>query len=504
MKDHLPILMALLPLAGAWLTFFLGFLSYRLSRLCVYAVLLFTLYLTGLSLPKLLSEGSWHYFLGGWAPPWGIELVITPFSAFLGCFVLLLALLAFFQLGSFGLVAGLLKSRESLGGSLLLVWVSALLALLWVRDGFSLYLFFQISVVAAAGLMVCVTRQGWQEGFHFLLGGSMGASLLLAGFFFLYSSTGTLHLDDLLVQLFIAKNFSAALTTGFFLAGGLSYLFCFPAPVFFNQLLNQAPPFFLGLLTSVLVRVGVYLLFLFLFFVLNVPGMAQPRWLTALEYLLAVLFLAGFFLAARQKDFLHSVAFLSAAQLAFPFIGFVAGNKSALTGSLMELLSQMPTVMGLFMAVGVLSLKPAGSHPFSKLAGLGRHDFSTALALIIFAFSIVGVPPTGGCFGKYYLLQGLWEKRDWFLIAPLGATLLFNLWIAARFLWLLFEHRKQESLRAPIAFSAKVPLFLLAALILLIGIFHQNVIQSFIEPALPKAYQNVPLPNVPFLGHEVE
>jgi hypothetical protein len=41
-------------------------------------------------------------------------------------------------------------------------------------------------------------------------------------------------------------------------------------------------------------------------------------------------------------------------------------------------------------------------------------------------------------------------------------------------------------------------------LILLLGIFHQGVIQNFITPALPKAYQNILLPNVPFLGHEVE
>ncbi len=504
MKEHLPALMVFLPFAGAWFTLALGFLSYRLARFATYAVLLLTFYLTGSSLPQVLSQGSWHYNLGGWPPPWGIELVLAPFSVFLACFILLLALVALFHLGSFSLVAGLLKSRESLGASLILAWVSALLALLWMRNGLTLYLFLQIALVASAGLWVCLARQDWVEGFNFLLGGSMGASLLLAGFLLLYSVTGTLHLDDLLAQLFIAKNFSMALAAGFFLAGGWGWLFSFPAPIFFSRLLNQAPPFLLGFFSSALVRVGLYLFFVFIFFVLNVPGLEPPGWLLALEYLLALPFLAGFFLATRQKDFLHAVAYLSAAQLAFPLIGFEAGNKSALTGSLVELLSQMLVVMGLFMAVGILSLKPSGSHPFSQLAGLGRHDFGLALTLIIFAFSIVGVPPTGGCFGKYYLLQGLWEKRDWLWMSPLAATLLFNLWIAGKFLWLLFEHRKADSFHAPLSFSARAPLFLLAALVLLLGVFHQEVIHHFIEPALPKAYQNVPLPNVPFLGHEVE
>jgi len=504
MKNHLPALLILLPLAGAWLSFILGFLSHRLSRLAAYLILLTGFYWTVSLIPQLLSGGPWHYFLGGWAPPWGIELVVTPFSAFLACLLLLITLAALFYLGSFSLVAGLSGSRESLGGALLLVETASLEALLWVRDGFTLYLFLQIAVVAAAGLLVCATRQGWLESFHFLLGGSLGVSLFLAGILFLYSVTGTLHLDDLLAQLFIAKNFSMAIGGGLFLAGGLGFLFAFPSPSFHGRLLTLAPPFLLGILSSVLVRVAAYVLFFFLFFVLNVPGLAQPGWLAVLEYLLTLVFLFDFFMAARQKDFLHSVAYLSVAQLAFLFIGFEAGNKSALTGSLMEFLSQMLSVTGLFLAAGILSLKPAGSHPFSKLAGLGRQDFGMALTLIVFVFSIVGVPPTGGCFGKYYLLQGLWEKRDWPLLAPLGAVLLFNLWTAARFLWLLFEHRKLESFRAPIPFSGKAPLVLLAVFVFLLGIFHQNVIQNFIEPALPKAYQNIPLPNVPFLGHEVE
>lgn len=503
MKEHLPALLVFLPLAGAWVTLALGLFSYRLSRWGTYAFLLAALFFSIAAFPKVLAEGSWHYSLGGWAPPWGIELVLTPFSVFLACFLLVAALAAFQRLGSFALLAGIMKSRETLGGSLFLILVSGILALLWVRDGFTIYLFLQLSLVAAAGLMACFSRQGWLDGFYFLLGSSLGASLVLAGFLFLFSATGTLHLDDLLAQLFISRNFSMALAAGFFLTAGWGYLFCFPTPFFFTRFLTQTPHFLLGLFSSMIVRVGAYLLFLILFFVLDVPGMTIPPWLTVLEYLLVFFFLAHFIFAARQKDFLYTTAFLSVAQLAFPLIGFVEGNKSALTGSLVELLSQILVVLGLFMALETLSQKPAGNYPLSKLAGLGRRDFGMALALIVIVFSIVGVPPTGGCFGKYYLVQGLLEKRDWLMLALLGATLLFNLWTVGLFLGLLFKSRKAGH-PEPIPLSAKAPLYLLALLVLLLGVFHQGAIRNFIEPSLPKAYQNIPLPNVPFLGHQVE
>ncbi len=491
-------------MAGAWLVLTAGFFSHRVSRWTTYGVLFLTLGLVLKTFPKLFAEGPWHYSLGGWAPPWGIELVLRPFTVFMACFLLMLVLLAFFLLGIYGTIAGLLKTKENLGGPLLLVLVSSLLTLLFARDGFTLYLFLQIAVVSGAGLFLCVTRQGWLESFYFLLGGSAGASLLLMGFILLYASTGTLHLDDTLARLFIAKNFSMALAAGIFLSAAWGFLFCFPSPFFFTRLLDLTPPFVLGLLSSVVVRTGVYLLFLLVFFVLNIPGMSQPEGMVALEYFLVFLFLAHFILAARQKDFLHSAAYLSVAQLGILFMGLILGSKSALTGTLMELLSQMLVVMGLFSAVGVLSLKPAGAHPFSKLAGLGRHDFGVAMTLIVFVFSIVGIPPTGGFFGKFLLFQAVLEKKDWILMTALLLTAVLNVVSAGRFTWLLFEHRKAASFHAQISFSKKAPLLFLAIAILLLGLFHQEVIHNFIEPALPKAFLNSPVPNVPFLGKQVE
>jgi len=504
MKDHLPVLLIAVPLAGTWFSLFFGFFSYRLSRWTTYGVLLLDFILVWKTFPKLLAQGPWRYSLGGWAPPWGIELEVSPFSALLAALILLLALIAFYRLGSYGIIAGLLKTREILAGPLLSTLTACLLAVFFVRDGFTLYLFLQMGVVAAAGLLVCLARQGYLDGFYFLLGGSTGASLFLAGIIFLYGATGTLHLDDLLAQLFIAKNFKLVLGAGLLLVSAFGFFLVFPSPFFFKRLLDQTPPFMLGFLSSVMVRTAVFVLFLMLFFTLNVPGLVLPAWLSTAACLTPVLFLGHFLFAARQKDFLHSVAFLSVAQLGYVLIGFILGSKSALTGALMELLSQMLVVMGLFLAVGILSLKPVGAHPFSKLAGVGRHDFSAALFLIIFISSVVGVPPTGGFFGKFYLLQALVEKRNWFLMIPMIFVMIFNLVPAAKFTWLLFEHRKAASFHAPISFASKAPLLLLALAVLLLGLFHQEIIHNFIEPALPKAFLDLPVPNVPFLGKQVE
>jgi len=264
---------------------------------------------------------------------------------------------------------------------------------------------------------------------------------------------------------------------------------------------GQTPSFVTGLISSVMVRGIMYLLFVFLFFTLNLPGFSQPVWLVIVEYGLIPLFLWNFISAFRQKDFQQAVAFISVAQLGTLLIGFLLGGKSALTGTLLELLSQLLTVAGLFFIAGTLRAAP-GALPFSRLAGLGRERPWTGLALIVFAASIVGIPPTGGSLGKWYLIQGALEHNNWVLLFLIAATALLNLFYFIKLIVLIYEHRETAPHRA--SGAAKIPVLMLALGILVLGIFHQTVIERFIEPALPKVFQNISMPNVPFLGKQVE
>ena len=446
MREHLPALLIVIPLVGAWLALAISFLSHRLSRWTAVAALLADLLAVLDLFPRLSAQGDWHYSLGGWAPPWGIELVVTPFSAFFAALLLVTALFTSFYLGSHGLLAGLPKVRESLGEVLLLTLVPGLLGMLWVRDGFTFYLFLQFSVVAAAAWMACMTRQTGPGVFYFLLWGSTGASLLLAGFLFLYASTGTLNFGDLLAQLFIFKNYPIALTAGALFTLGWTAIVLFPSPRAYRPLFGQTSPFLLGFLSSVFVRTGLFTLFLFFFLVLDVPGLSQPLGLTVVEYVLIYSLFLEFFVAARQKDFLHSIAYLSVAQLGYVFAGFALGNKSALTGALMELTTQLLVVAGFFFIAGSLS-SGGGSLPFSRMVGLARSRPLTGLSLVIFAATIVGVPPTGGFFGKWYLVLGAFEKKDWVLLAGILLTVLFNFVYFFRLILLLYGHRSAAMAR---------------------------------------------------------
>lgn len=498
MNPHLPVLIPLALLGAALAA---AFFPPVLSRLAAWGGLGLGLFFTILSFSHA-GEGPWHYNLGGWPPPWGIELAVAPFTGLLACLFLALSLACCFYGVVEGAPAPPAIRNERVFYPFLLFFTAALLLLLLAKDAFTLYLGLESALLAAAHL-ADANGQNRLAAFHLFLYGSAGASVFLFGILLLYATTGTLHLDDLLAQLFISKNDPVALTAGMFAALGLGLPLLFPAPLFFARLLNQAPAFVMGLLAAALPRGAAYLLFVFLFFVLNVPGLAPPAALTVLEYLAAALFLAGFVGASRQKDFQQAVAYLGVAQLGFLFLGFLLGGKSALTGTLMEFLSQTLVVAGLFFIAGNLKTQP-GPQLISRMAGLARHRPLTGLALVVFTASIVGVPPTGGFFGKFYLIQGALEKRDWAALALLGLAIAFNFFTFAKLTAFLYENRGPSLSHGPASLGLKAPILLLAAGVLLLGLFHQGVIHNFIEPALPKAFQNLPVPNVPFLGHEVE
>jgi multicomponent Na+:H+ antiporter subunit D len=505
MKDHLPALILGGPLLVIPLAVLAALLSSALTRGLAYVGLLSGLVSTLACFPRVLQEGVWRYSLGGWAPPWGIELVLTPFSC------LFLALI--WILSAMTLSRSSYKSSDENGtmpkglvDTFLLSLAVILSATVLNRDLLTLYLLMELGVLTAGGLIAFSGERNFSDGFRFVLWGSVSAEIFLLGAGYLYAATGTLHGGDLLAQLFITKNFQLILASGFLVTAGWALPFLFPAPCLLGDLTAQAPPSLLALLSAAFTRVSAVVLFFLLFFALGVPGLAQPEWLTALEHLLTALLLCGFLLALRQDSLRAFLGYWSVAQGGYLLMGLHLGNKAALTGMLFELLNQFLVMAGLFFIAENLE-KSEGVQRKEDFAGLSHKKPVTSLMLVLLAASVAGIPPTGGSLGKWYLLQGALEKKDWFYTACLGTAFLLNL---TYFLWLVWKvYGKKMELPPEAAngkwnWGPKWPVVLLTAGVLALGLFNKTVIHDFMDPSLPKAFQNLPAPNVPFLGKEVE
>ena len=124
----------------------------------------------------------------------------------------------------------------------------------------------------------------------------------------------------------------------------------------------------------------------------------------------------------------------------------------------------------------------------------------TAATFTVAAFSMIGIPPTGGFFSKLYLLIGAVDAEQWVFVGLIlfSSTLaLVYLGNVIRYMYFqkdeagsesvegigLAEHVKNE---APLTMLA--PMLALAAGIMLLGIFNGRVVSGFLEHAIPASF----------------
>jgi NADH-quinone oxidoreductase subunit N len=127
----------------------------------------------------------------------------------------------------------------------------------------------------------------------------------------------------------------------------------------------------------------------------------------------------GAFAAIGQQNIKRLMAYSSIGHVGYALVGLAAGGQSGLRGVLVYLAIYLFMNAGTFACI--LSMRRGDDEKgggravegIDDLAGLGRSDPGMALALAIFMFSMAGIPPLAGFFGKLYVFlaaveQGLW------------------------------------------------------------------------------------------------
>ena len=149
---------------------------------------------TGLN--YVLGNGEIRYSLGGWVPPLGIEYVLDNISAFVTVVITSISVLVIFATRH--IVST--EINTSLGSfyCLVLLLLAGLTGIVVTGDLFNLFVFLEIASLAAYSLVFLGGRRAMLAGYRYLILGSIGGSLYLLGVAFIYFSTGSLNMSDVL------------------------------------------------------------------------------------------------------------------------------------------------------------------------------------------------------------------------------------------------------------------------------------------------------------------
>jgi NADH-quinone oxidoreductase subunit N len=181
----------------------------------------------------------------------------------------------------------------------------------------------------------------------------------------------------------------------------------------------------------------------------------------------------GNFAALTQSNIKRMLAYSSIAHAGYILVALTARSQQGTAAAMFYLGAYALMNMGAFAVVVHLSGKGERFLNIDDFAGLGERQPVTAALLTVFLLSLIGVPLTGGFFGKFYIFKAALESHLVWL-AVLG---LLNSAVAAyyylRILVMMYMHEPSEAVRVaePLPLGLKAALVLPAIGTLLLGIW---------------------------------
>lgn len=476
MRAHVPILPVLWPLLAALLAPVAALVSRRAAwpLACLGGTLAAASALWGAA--TVIREGTQRYGLGGWPPPWGIEVVLDPLSAFTAATVATVAAVA--------LIASGPAVRATVGGggaafyALALLTLGGLMGLVVSGDLFNVFVFLEVAAIASYALVASGGGPALAAAFRYLLLGSVGASFYLLGVGFLYALTGTLNMADLAGRLpAVADSPTFAGGVTFVVVGLAIKMGLFPLHGWLPDAYTHAPAPVAAFLAPVATKAAAYALARLLWFVLRPEGWPVG---SVVAWAGAAAIVAGGLLALRQTDGRRLLAYSSVSQMGYIALGIGLATPQALVGAYLHLLNHALMKAILFLAVGVAAARGRGV----AVGALDRGLPVSAAAAVVAALSMVGVPPAGGFFSKWYVLRGAVEADEPLLAAAvLGGSLL-----AAIYMYRLTEQVWFGKPGAP-EVGREAPPVVLGSLVLLAvgvvaaGLASAPLVTRLLEPA---------------------
>jgi len=146
---------------------------------------------------------------------------------------------------------------------------------------------------------------------------------------------------------------------------------------------------------------------------------------TVLAWIAAASIVIASLIALRQDNLKKRLAYSTVSQLSYVTLGAMLAAPAALLGAGLQIVMHAWGKITLFMCAGAIYTVAHRSN-VSSFDGLGRSMPWVFGAFLIGAFSIIGIPPMGGSWAKFYLILGSLESSKALIIAALIVSSILN------------------------------------------------------------------------------
>ncbi len=225
---------------------------------------------------------------------------------------------------------------------------------------------------------------------------------------------------------------------------------------------------------------------------LEALGGIKDSWRMLLVAICVATMVLGNVVAIVQTNIKRMLAYSSIAHAGYALIGLVAADAFGTAGVMLYLAIYAFMNLGAFAVVTMLRRGGVEGDEIEDFTGLAKRNKWAAFVMLIFMFSLAGIPPTAGFIGKFYIfMAAVGANMTWLAVLAVVFAAI-SAYFYLRVVMVMYMREPGETAGSPgydvrvVASPAAIAVLLVAALgVLVLGVFPDPLIQAAQSAILP-------------------
>jgi NADH-quinone oxidoreductase subunit N len=340
-------------------------------------------------------------------------------------------------------------------------------------DFLMFYLGLELATIPIAAMTAFETykTKSAEAGIKLILSSALSSGVLLYGISMIYGTTGSIYFSE--VAEAYKESSLQTLALIFFFAGMGFKISLVPFHLWAADVYEGAPINVTSYLSVISKGATVFIFTIVLYTVFNY---ISYMWQDLISIIAVLTMTIGNLFAIRQNNIKRFLAFSSISQAGFILLGIIGGTQMGMTSVIYYVLVYIFSNLGAFGVATAIS-NATGKENIEEYNGLYKTNPLLSLTMMLSMFSLAGIPPIAGFFGKFFLFTAAAQQGFYLLVFIAVANTVISLY----YYLLVVKAMFINSSDAPITYFKSDFMTKLGLLICVIGMFATGFVSSIYE-----------------------
>ncbi len=359
---------------------------------------------------------------------------------------------------------------------LMIFAVVGMMVMVSANDLLTVYLGLELSSLSLY-VLAAIHRESIKSseaGLKYFVLGAISSGFILFGCSLIYGFAGATNFDDISVLLSGDNSLNIGVIFGMvFILSGLAFkISAVPFHMWTPDVYEGAPTSVTAFFAIVPKIAAIALIIRILFEVF--PSMSE-QWQQVVVFISVASMAIGAFGAIAQKNIKRLMAYSSIGNMGYALIGVAAATQNGVYSVLVYVTIYMVMTVGVFGIIMCMRKRGYAAESISDLSGLSKNSPVMAYGMAILMFSLSGIPPMAGFFGKFMIFEAA-VNAEMYILAVIGVLLsVVAAYYYLRVIKIMFFDEAEDRFDCDIAFSRRA-MIAISVILIVAFIFYPNIV----------------------------